>query len=217
MKANDRKKAILDCAKRLFSRQGYYETHISHIVQEAKIARGTVYQYFDNKDDVFITLLEEFYTKWRNLVSFEQSNNDLDDISAKAYFQHRIRQTLLFLAEDPDLCNIAVRIGQGLPEKVSMLTDRFRKKIAGMIADDLKIGQQYKMVRDTLNVESTAEMLTGALLRTAYYYFVKKKKKNGYSKKEIEKITVEFVDVFVPGIFTPRDKPKKSPLIFYTL
>jgi hypothetical protein len=73
------------------------------------------------------------------------------------------------------------------------------------------------MVRDTLNVESTAEMLTGALLRTAYYYFVKKKKKNGYSKKEIEKITVEFVDVFVPGIFTPRDKPKKSPLIFYTL
>ncbi|MGD9006423.1 MAG: TetR/AcrR family transcriptional regulator [Desulfobacteraceae bacterium] len=210
MKASDRKKAILDCAKKLFSRQGYYETHISHIVQEAKIARGTVYQYFDNKDDVFITLLEEYYTNWRNLVSFEEINDDLDGISAKAYFKHRIRQTLVFLAQDSDLCNIAVRIGQGLPEKLSMLTDRFRKRIAATIADDLKIGKQYKMVRDTLNVESAAEILTGALLRTAYYYFVKKKRKRGYTKKEIEKITVEFVDIFVPGIFTPRDNSKKK-------
>jgi AcrR family transcriptional regulator len=209
MKADDRKKTILDCAKKLFSRQGYYETHISHIIQEAKIARGTIYQYFDNKDDLFITLLEEFYTNWRKIVSFEQINKNLDDISAKSYFQHRIRQTLFFLAKDSDLCNIALRIGQGLPDKVSLLTDRFEKKIASLIADDLKIGKQYKIVRDTLNVESTAAMLTGALLRTAYYYFVKKRKKKGYTEKEIEKITVEFVDIFMPGIFIPSNQPEK--------
>lgn len=209
MKADDRKKAILDCAKKLFSRQGYYETHISHIIQEAKIARGTVYQYFDNKDDIFITLVEDYFTKWRNMVSIEQANIDLKDISAKAYFQHRIRQTLFFMAEDSDLCNIALRVGLGLPEKVSMLVDRFDKKITSLIAEDLKIGQQFKTVRDTLNVEVTAVMLTGALFRTAYYYFVKKKKKKGYSKKEIEKITDEFIDIFISGLFTPRDKSNK--------
>jgi AcrR family transcriptional regulator len=203
MKADDRKKAILNCAKKLFSRQGYYETHISHIIQEAKIARGTVYQYFDNKDDLFITLLEEFYSNWREIVSLEQIDKNIDDISAKAYFQHRIRQTLFFLAEDSDLCNIALRVGQGLPDKVSLLTERFEKKIADMIADDLRIGQQYKMVRDTLNVDSTAAMLTGALLRAAYYYFVKKRKKRGYTNQEIEKITDEFTDLFLPGIFMP--------------
>ena len=60
-----------------------------------------------------------------------------------------------------------------------------------------------------MNVEPTAAMLTGALFRTAFYYFVKKRKKRGYTKKEIEKITVEFVDIFVPGIITPRDNSKK--------
>ncbi|MGD8846455.1 MAG: TetR/AcrR family transcriptional regulator [Desulfobacteraceae bacterium] len=210
MKADERKKAILDCAKKLFSKQGYYQTHISHIVQEANIARGTVYQYFDNKDDIFITLLEDYFTKWRNIVSFEQANIDLNDISAKRYFQHRIRQTLLFLAEDSYLCNIALRIGLGLPEKVSMLADRFDKKIVDMIAGDLKTGQQYKTVRDSLNAESTAAILTGALFRTAYYYFVKKRKTSGYSEKEIDKITDEFIDLFLPGIFTPRDKSKKK-------
>lgn len=206
MKADERKNAILDCAKKLFSNQGYYETHISHIIQEAKIARGTVYQYFDNKDDIFITLVEDYYEKWRNMVSIEQANIDLKDISAKAYFQHRIRQTLLFMAEDSDLCNIALRVGLGLPEKVSMLVERFDKKITSLIAEDIKMGQQFRKVRDTLNVEVTAVMLTGALLRTAYHYFVKKKKKKGYSKKEIEKITGEFIDIFMAGIFTPRDK-----------
>jgi AcrR family transcriptional regulator len=209
MKADERKKEILNCAKKLFSTKGYYLTHISHIIQAAKIARGTVYQYFDNKDDIFITLLEEFYENWRNLISFEQINSDLNVISGKAYFQHRIRQTLLFLAKDPDLCNIALRMGLGLPRKVSMLTDRFDKKVTSLIAEDLRIGQQFKTVRSTLNVEPTAVILTGALLRTAHYYFVKKRKKKGYSEKEIERITEEFTDVFLPGIFTPRNKSKK--------
>lgn len=205
MKADERKKEILDCAKKLFSRQGYYQTHISDIIKEAKIARGTVYQYFDNKDDIFITLVEDFFTNWKNIVSFEQANIDLNGISAKAYFRHRIKQTLLFLAEDSDLCNIALRMGLGLPEKVSILIDRFDKKITDLIAEDLKFGQEYKTIRSTLNVESTAIVLTGALLRTAYHNFVRKKKQKGYSTKEIEKITEEFIDIFLTGIFTPRD------------
>lgn len=209
MKADERKKAILDCAKKLFSKQGYYETHISDIIKEAKIARGTVYQYFDNKDDIFITLVEDFFANWKNIVSFEKSDVDLNSISAKAYFRHRIRQTLYFLAEDSDLCNIALRMGLGLPEKVSILIDRFDKKITAQIAEDLKIGQNYNKIRDTLNAESTAIVLTGALLRIAYFYFVKKKKQKGYSKKEIEKITDEYIDIFLAGIFTPKEPSKK--------
>lgn len=205
MKADERKKEILDCAKKLFSRQGYYQTHISDIIKEAKIARGTVYQYFDNKDDIFITLVEDFFTNWKNIVSFERADIDLNAISAKSYFRHRIKQTLLFLAEDSDLCNIALRMGLGLPEKVSILIDRFDKKITDLIAEDLKFGQEYKTIRSTLNVESTAIVLTGALLRTAYHNFVRKKKQKGYSKKEIEKITEDFIDIFLAGIFTPRE------------
>lgn len=207
MKADDRKKAILDCAKKLFSNQGYYQTHISDIINEAKIARGTIYQYFDNKDDIFITLVEEFYNNWRTRVSFELANIDLNTISAKDYLRHRIKQTLVFLAEDSDLCNIALRIGLGLPEKVSILINRFEKKIMSRIIEDLKFGQENKTVIDTLNIETTAVIFTGGLLRTAHHYFVKKKKQKGYSLKEIEKISEDFVRVFAPGILVPKNNP----------
>jgi AcrR family transcriptional regulator len=205
MKAIDRKREILVCAKKLFSKRGYYETHISHIIEEAKIARGTIYQYFSNKDDIFITLLEDYFTKWRNMVSIQQADIDLKKINAKAYFQHRIRQTFFFLAEDSDLCNIALRVGLGLPEKVSMMVDRFDKKITDLIAEDIKIGQQFNKIRSTLDVEIAAITLTGALLRTAHYYFAAKKRMKNYSDNEIEQIADEFINIFMTGIFPLQD------------
>ena len=81
MKADERKKLILEYAKRLFSRKGYYNTQISDIVDEAKIARGTVYQYFKNKDDIFITLIRDFYNDWEKYISVEMNKIDLGTIS----------------------------------------------------------------------------------------------------------------------------------------
>jgi len=206
MKADERKDAILDCAKRLFSRQGYYQTHISDIIKEAQIARGTVYQYFNNKDDIFVTLVDDFLEKWINMVSFERAKIDLNTISPKGFFRHRIKQTLVFLSEDADLCNIALRIGLGLPEKVSIMINRFEQRIVDLIAEDLKFGQELRNVRNTINIETTATALTGALLRTAHYYFVRKKKQKGYTQTEIDTITEDFIDIFVPGIFVFREK-----------
>lgn len=204
MKADERKEAILNCAKRLFSNQGYYQTHISDIIKEAQIARGTVYQYFNNKDDIFITIVDTFYARWKDMVSFELAKINYTTISAKDYFRHRIRQTLVFLSKDSDLCNIALRMGIGLPDKVSQTINRFEKKIMGLIADDLRLGQSQKNVSESIDVEVTATILTGALLRVAHHYFVKKRKQRGYTKKEIDAITDQFVDVFVLGIFTSR-------------
>ena len=206
MRADERKEAILKCATRLFSTQGYYQTHISDIIIEAQIARGTVYQYFTNKDDIFITIVDAFFDKWRDMISFELAKIDLAAISPKGYLRHRILQTLLFLSKDSDLCNIALRIGLGLPEKVSQAINHFEQKIMEMIADDLRLGQQEQNVPDTINIETTSAILTGALLRTAHHYFVTKKKPKGYNAKEIDKIADDFVAVFTQGIFLHRDK-----------
>lgn len=204
MKADERRASILNCAKKLFSQQGYYQTHISHIIKEAKIARGTVYQYFDNKDDIFLTVVDTFYERWKTMVSFEAAKIDYNTISAKDYFRHRIRQTLLFLSQDADLCNIALRVGLGLPESVSQTINRFETRIMGIIKDDLRLGQQQNNVREDIDCETTAAILTGALLRTAHEYFVKKRKTKGYTQQEIEEITAAFVNVFAQGIFIPR-------------
>lgn len=205
MKAEERKQAILDCAKKLFSKKGYYQTHISDIIKEAQIARGTIYQYFDNKDDIFITLMENYYNLWERTISFERANIDLNDISAKDFLRHRVEQTLHFFSQDEDLCNLALRVGLGLPDNVSMLSNRMEKKIIDLVSQDLQFGKDVNTVRGSLSVDTAANVFTGALLRTAHYYFVVKKKKKGYSVKEIEKISNEITEIFTSGILTRRE------------
>lgn len=49
----------MDAAKKEFSRVPLHEASISNIVKNAKIPRGSFYQYFENKEDAFFFLLKE--------------------------------------------------------------------------------------------------------------------------------------------------------------
>lgn len=54
----DKKEKIIRAARKEFSRVSLYEASISNIIKEAEIPRGSFYQYFDNKEDVFFLVLE---------------------------------------------------------------------------------------------------------------------------------------------------------------
>jgi len=49
---------ILQAAEKLFAKKGFYPTTIDEIAKEAKSAKGTIYLYFDNKEDLFFSVIE---------------------------------------------------------------------------------------------------------------------------------------------------------------
>ncbi|MTK63805.1 MAG: TetR/AcrR family transcriptional regulator, partial [Methanobacterium sp.] len=51
-----RRKDIVDAAEKLFFAEGYEKVHMNDIAQEAEMARGTLYQYFKNKDDIYAAI-----------------------------------------------------------------------------------------------------------------------------------------------------------------
>jgi AcrR family transcriptional regulator len=54
------RQAILDAARRLFSRQGYAATSISDMVAEAGTSVGLPYYHFGSKQQIFLTLWNEY-------------------------------------------------------------------------------------------------------------------------------------------------------------
>ncbi len=54
----ERVDAIMDAAFRLFGTKGYYETKMSEIADEAGIAKGTLYLYFQSKEQLFFKMTE---------------------------------------------------------------------------------------------------------------------------------------------------------------
>jgi AcrR family transcriptional regulator len=52
-----RRGEIMTAAKTVFARSGFYATTIAHIAKEAGLAYGSVYWYFDSKDELFHALM----------------------------------------------------------------------------------------------------------------------------------------------------------------
>jgi len=61
----DKKETLMKAARKEFSRVPLFEASIANIVKDAGISRGSFYQYFEDKEDVFFFLLDE-YTKRNN-------------------------------------------------------------------------------------------------------------------------------------------------------
>src|SRR3954451_23816070 len=53
------RKAILDAAERVFAERGFHVARIQDVAQHARIAVGTVYNHFEQKEDLLRALLEE--------------------------------------------------------------------------------------------------------------------------------------------------------------
>lgn len=62
----EKQRILKQAAKKEFSRVPLFDASIANIVKEAEIPRGSFYQYFDDKDDLYFYLLHE-HTKEKRL------------------------------------------------------------------------------------------------------------------------------------------------------
>lgn len=76
----ERKNDILTAAMELFKEKGYEKTTVSDIVKAAGIAQGTFYIYYKNKEDVFISVIENTREKIIEQLIDVQKRNDLNAI-----------------------------------------------------------------------------------------------------------------------------------------
>ncbi|WP_294940764.1 alpha-D-ribose 1-methylphosphonate 5-phosphate C-P-lyase PhnJ, partial [Tardiphaga sp.] len=52
------RRAILEAARKRFLHYSYKKTTIDDIGQDAKVGKGTVYLYFDSKEDILLTIAQ---------------------------------------------------------------------------------------------------------------------------------------------------------------
>ena len=64
--AIDKRRQILDAAVRVFARMGFHQCRVSDIADEAGVAYGLVYHYFDTKEEILDTL---FLERWNVMLA----------------------------------------------------------------------------------------------------------------------------------------------------
>jgi len=60
------RQGILDAASRVFTRDGYVDARMSDVAAEAGLSLGGLYRYFENKEDLFASVIEDLHEELFN-------------------------------------------------------------------------------------------------------------------------------------------------------
>ncbi len=121
-----RRNQILDAAAKVFAENGFQKSTTREIAEAADISEGTIYNYFENKDDLLIGLLDRIAGTQVRATQYEAM---LDEDFEEATIKMATRR-LLAMGQDYDTF-LAV-----LPEILANpgLRERYRQQIMDPIA-----------------------------------------------------------------------------------
>jgi TetR/AcrR family transcriptional regulator, fatty acid metabolism regulator protein len=101
----DRRRQILEAAVKVFAEKGFHGSRVGDIAEEAGIAYGLVYHYFDSKEDLLETI---FRTTWTEMLA---RIGEVEEAGVPA--SEAVRQVTALLLRtwrrDPDLVRVLVR------------------------------------------------------------------------------------------------------------
>jgi TetR/AcrR family transcriptional regulator, fatty acid metabolism regulator protein len=102
--AVDKRRVILDAAVRVFARQGFHTCRVSDIADEAGVAYGLVYHYFQSKDEVLDTL---FLDRWEVML---ETIREIDkrDVPARQKLETIASFIVDSYRHDPDLMKVII-------------------------------------------------------------------------------------------------------------
>ena len=121
---------LLDAGESVFGRKGYHDTTLKEVAELAGFAVGSVYSFFENKDDLFRSIFlrrgDEFMVAMRELCA--QERPPLDQLRAMVDFQ------VEFFRRHPDFARLTVRYANvaslgAAAELTTTITDNYQESM----------------------------------------------------------------------------------------
>jgi TetR/AcrR family fatty acid metabolism transcriptional regulator len=157
--AVDKRRIILDAAVRVFARQGFHTCRVSDIADEAGVAYGLVYHYFQSKDEVLDTL---FLERWGIML---EAIAEIDGRAVPA--REKLHAIASFIVDsyrhDPELMKVIIvevtRAANSFgAAHLGKITEAYRQ-IQGIVEKAQRDGE----FRETVTAEFAAMAFYGAI------------------------------------------------------
>ena len=149
----ERPQEILEAAFIEFSRDGYATTTLDRIAERAGVTKGTIYVYFENKEQLFISMVQEFTkgadeTVQEMYETHEDSTADL--LRAQFSFIYQ------YIVEDKRRREV-VRMLIAEASRFPKLADRYFDEILRPCLDRLKLAIQRGIDRGEIRQSSIVD------------------------------------------------------------
>ncbi len=181
----------LTSAMGLFWLNGYSNTSIDTLLDSMNIGKGSFYQAFDNKRDVYLKTLDLYKNQMRSF--FETiSSNGKGITRLKNYFVSLIDEMYRedFIQRGCFLCNASIE-NSGKDNEITEIVSSGFKEIIVKLTEIVAESQSMGEIRKDLNAEQTAHWLfciSYGLLILA---------KSDFKKNKIKKIAIDTIDILI--------------------
>jgi AcrR family transcriptional regulator len=162
----DKRRHILDAAVRVFARKGFHASRVGDIAEEAGVAHGLLYHYFESKDQVLEAV---FHENWSVLIARIANVEETDEPAAEQ-LRHIAAIVLRTWLHLPDVVRVVVQeFGRSpeLSERIGELTKPI-EAIQRVIARGIERGEFRRDIDPvfaaTVVYGSIDELLTGWVL-----------------------------------------------------
>jgi AcrR family transcriptional regulator len=157
----DRRRSLLDTAAGEFAAHGYEGASLNRVIDHAGLSKGVFYYYFDDKADLFATVLDRV---WEAILPEEPT--DLDALDQETFWptvERLFHEMTANTMEYPWLPGLAKLIYHPPPatdfeDLVDAQFDRARRWLAALLSR----GQELGVVRSDLPGELLLSMVMGA-------------------------------------------------------
>jgi TetR/AcrR family fatty acid metabolism transcriptional regulator len=202
--AVDKRRLILDASVRVFARRGFHHCRVSDVADEAGVAYGLVYHYFDSKEEILNTL---FLERWQVMLD-AIAEIDARDLPAR----DKLYAVAAFIIEsyrhDPDLMKvIIVEVTRAANSFGRLHLDRIREAYTG-ISDIVERARAEGSFRSDIPSEFAAMCFYGAIeqLLTSWIFEVLPR-----TEEEFERAKELVVEAICGGLESAgADRPEAS-------
>jgi TetR/AcrR family transcriptional regulator, fatty acid metabolism regulator protein len=186
----DKREAILRAAIRVFAHNGYFNSKVADIAREARVADGTVYLYFKNKEDILHSV---FHRSVDNAIA--EARSQLASLSDP---REKLRQIahlhLERLGADRELAIVFQVELRGSTKFMEEFSAAGFAEYLQLIRTTFEEGQNAGVFRKELNAKIVAKILFGALDEMATNWILSKR------RYKLAPMADQVLDIFLNGV-----------------
>jgi len=162
-KRQNKRDQIVEAAALVFARRGYSGAVIAEIATQANIGKGTVYEYFKSKEDLFFAVFEWFQKKTQNAARVRISSlggsaaDRLRSLSDSLMGLWDEIQDAFVLVMEFWAASASTQMRQRFKGAFKQLYDDYRKMVSALIREGIKSGE----FRAEVEPEPVAAALVG--------------------------------------------------------
>ncbi|MEE4607777.1 MAG: TetR/AcrR family transcriptional regulator [Desulfobacteraceae bacterium] len=154
--ADDKRERLLREAARLFAERGFNQTDVAQLASRAGVAKGSIYNYFKNKEDLYLYVCRDGMQRSREAIYGEMD----PEWDVYRQIEHIFRQGARFVQSHPEYLILYANIssaGMGrFSEQMSLEVEKFTADhLKRLIRRDMRRG----LVRDDVDVNFAAFMV----------------------------------------------------------